>query len=65
MLIKIIKIVDFKKVMLIKIIEKTENPYNNFINCNSRRSIMIEQNDKASDSDTLFFSSSSSEDEKS
>ena len=55
---------DFKKVMLIKIIEKTENPNNNFINCNLRSSVTIEQNGNTSDYDTLFFSSSSSEDEK-
>ncbi len=56
---------DFKKVMLIKIIEKTENPNNNFINCNLRRTVAIEQNGNTTDYDTLFFSSSSSsEDEK-
>lgn len=54
---------DSRKFIMIKVIERNNNPNDNFINCNRRRqaNLNIESNiTQQSNLDTLFYSSSSS-----
>ena len=54
---------DSKKFIMLKVIERNNNPNDNFINCNRRRQpiINIESNiNQRTNTDGLFFISSSS-----
>ena len=57
---------DSKKFIMVKVIERNNNPNDNFINCNRRRQpiINIESNTTLQTNlDSLFYSSSSSSSE--